>query len=71
MPLIVFLEQGAPPGPPDNEPDLSADAPARGEARAVGDQVLRVESLHREVAEPRTGTFLFSAEEKNVREICE
>ena len=57
------------PRPPDNEPDLSADAPARGEARAVGDQVLGVEGLHREVAEPRAGTFLFSAEEKYVNNV--
>ena len=32
--------------------DLSADAPARGEAGAVWDQVLGVEGLHREVTQP-------------------
>ena len=43
--------------------DLSADAPAWGEAGAVWDQVLRVEGLHREVTQPRAGALLLSAAE--------
>lgn len=48
------------------EADLSADAPARGEAGAVRDQVLGVEGLDREVAEPRARALLFPAAEKKM-----